>query len=71
MIVKESYKDKYIKTYSDSNYMIRQVETNRLFVSAIDISPDKFTYEETDIVIENSDNALTKAKAYDILMGVG
>jgi hypothetical protein len=70
MIISEVYKDKYTKTYSDQNYKIRQIETGRLFTSAVDINPSRFTYEETDIVIEKSNNVLEKARAYDILMGV-
>lgn len=70
MLIRETYRDRFVKTYSDSNLLIRQVETGRLFVSAVDVSTDKFTYEETDIIIDNTNDALVKARAYDILMGV-
>lgn len=35
-----------IKTYSDTNKKIRQVETGIIYDEAIDI-PNRFTYEET------------------------
>lgn len=36
-----------IKTYSDNNKMIRQIETGIIYDEAIDI-PNRYTYEETD-----------------------
>ena len=45
---------KFIKTYSDSNYYIKQVETNILYAEAIDVLPLKYTYIETSEVIENA-----------------
>ena len=41
-------KDNLIKTFSDSNKMIRQVETGIIYTEAIDVYPCKFTYEETN-----------------------
>lgn len=57
MIKKEFYKTRndgvnLYKTYSDSNYLIKQVETNSLYQEAIDIENAPYTYEETDILIE-------------------
>lgn len=40
------------KTYSTDGFKIKQVETDRVFDEAIDTVPCKFTYEETDIIIE-------------------
>lgn len=45
---------KFIKTYSDSNYYIKQVETNIEYAEAIDVFPLKYTYIETSEVIENA-----------------
>jgi hypothetical protein len=70
MIVSEPYKEKYIKHYSDRGYKIIQVETGRVFCSAIDLTPCRFTYEETDIILDNYSEEHQKAHAYDILMGV-
>jgi len=42
-----------IRHYSDSNLRIRQIETDLLFDDAVDIMPCQFTYEETDIPIED------------------
>ncbi len=39
---------KLIKHESDSDKMIRQVETGREYSSAIDVIPCRYTYEETD-----------------------
>ena len=57
MIKKEFYKTRndgvnLYKTYSDSNYLIKQVETNSLYQEAIDIENASYTYEETDTLIE-------------------
>lgn len=41
-----------IRHYSDENMMIKQVETNILYVDAVDWVPCSYTYEETDIPIE-------------------
>ena len=43
---------KLIRHYSDENMMIKQVETNILYVDAVDWVPCPYTYEETDIPIE-------------------
>ena len=57
MIKREFYKTRndgvnLYRTYSDSNYLIKQVETNSLYQEAIDIENASYTYEETDILIE-------------------
>ena len=41
-----------IKHESDSGKYIRQVETGREYSSAVDVIPCRYTYEETDRVIE-------------------
>lgn len=57
MIKKEFYKTRndgvnLYRTYSDSNYLIKQLETNSLYQEAIDVENAPYTYEETDILIE-------------------
>lgn len=57
MIRKELYKTrddgiKLYRTYSDNNFMIKQVETNSIYQEAIDVESATYTYEETDIPIK-------------------
>ena len=66
-----------IKHFSDAGYMLLQVETGMKYSDPVDVVPCRYTYEETDELIESEseDDAEMsdleeKAKAYDILMGV-
>lgn len=57
MIIKEFYKKRsdgvhLYRTYSDSNLMIKQVETGNVYTEAIDIENAAYTYEETDMSID-------------------
>ena len=57
MIVTEYYntrKDgvRLFKTYSDINHYIRKVGTEEVYSEAIDVENAPYTYEETDIPIE-------------------
>ena len=57
MIIKEFYKKRsdgvnLYRTYSDSNLMIRQVETGDVYTEAIDVESAVYTYEETDMSID-------------------
>lgn len=54
MIVEEIIDERLVKHYSDQDVMLRQVETERLFADPIDVRPCRFTYEETDIPIEDA-----------------
>lgn len=56
MIVKEFYKTRsdgvnLYRTYSDSRYMIKQVQTGNVYTEAIDVEDATYTYEETDALI--------------------
>ena len=42
--------------YSDNNKQIRQIETDILYIDAVDKYPCEYTYEETDIDIPSDDN---------------
>lgn len=42
---------KLYRSYSDENYMIKQIETDNIYEEAIDIESANFHYEETDIKI--------------------
>lgn len=57
MLIKEFYikrKDgvNLYRTYSDKNYKIKQIETDVLYDEAIDVEDSTYTYEETNIPIE-------------------
>lgn len=42
-----------IRTYSDENFKIRQVETGIVYDEAVDVKNSGYTYEETDEKIES------------------
>ena len=44
-----------IKHESDSGKTIRQIETGREYSSAVDVTPCRYTYEETDEPIEQEE----------------
>ena len=46
----------FIYTYSDSQYLIKQVETGELYGEAYDLAELPKEYEETDIKIDDFDN---------------
>lgn len=57
MIKKEFYKTRkdginLYRTYSDEGYRIKQVETGSIYDEAIDVEDTPYTYEETDMSIE-------------------
>ena len=57
MIIKEFYKKRsdginLYRTYSDSNLMIKQVETGDVYTEAIDVENVAYTYEETGMSID-------------------
>lgn len=63
-----------IKHYSDIGVMLLQVETGLKYSDPVDVVPCRYTYEETDELIEAEDTDISvieeKAAAYDILVGV-
>lgn len=68
MIVDEITETGRIRHYSDQNLKIRQVETGKIYISAVDYQPCCFTYEETDEAIPDKSSrqkaSLTK-KAHE------
>ena len=56
-----------IRHYSDQYLKIRQVETGVVYDDAVDYLPCRYTYEETDIPIEDTEP--TPEEALDILLG--
>ena len=58
MIVREFYMTRedgvsLYRTYSDTYNYIRKVETNEVYVDAVDVEGAPYTYEETEDVIED------------------
>ena len=54
MIIEELIEDNNrIRHYSDSNYRIKQIETGIIYDDAVDVIPCKYTYEETNQLIED------------------
>ena len=59
MITKENVKINgvdFIYTYSDSQCLIKQVETGELYGEAYDLAELPKEYEETDVKIDDFDN---------------
>ena len=46
------FEDTLVRTSSDENFKIRQVETGIVYDVADDVAPCQYTYEETDEKIE-------------------
>ena len=69
MIVEEMVGSR-VRHYSNVGMMIRQQPTGVLYEDAVDIVPCPYTYEESDVPIEEEVYVEDKAEAYDILMGV-
>lgn len=65
MITYEILEDGRIRHYSDSYFMLKQIETGFLYNDAVDIFPCPYTYEETDIPIK----AATAEELLNIIIG--
>ncbi len=52
MIVEEKLSDRLVKHSSDRDVMMLQKQTGLLYAEAVDVIPCRYTYEETDISIE-------------------
>ena len=55
MIIRERFNDRLVRTYSDKGNKIEQQETRVVYDEAIDLSPCRFTYKETDIPLETEE----------------
>lgn len=72
MIVTEFYKTRedgvnLYRTYSDADFMIRQVSTGALYTEAVDVENSGNVYEETDLPVEDED--VPDEEALKILLG--
>lgn len=47
-----------IKHYSDAGFMLLQVETGIKYSDPVDVVPCRYTYEETDELIESDGNGI-------------
>lgn len=71
MIIEQQIRDTLVRHYSDAGLMIRQVETGTLYSDAVDVSPCRYTYEETDTPVEQTAEDLQDAaQAAKILLGM-
>ncbi len=52
MIVEEKMNDRLVKHASDRGVMMLQRETGILYAQAVDVIPCRYTYEETEIPVE-------------------
>ena len=59
----------FIRTYSDKGFMVEREGV--CYSEAIDPAEFNRQYTETDVPIDGMDETEEKARAYDILMGVG
>jgi hypothetical protein len=57
MLKVENISDNLIRHYSDEGKKILQIETGILYDEAVDVLPCRFTYEETDIDAEITNEA--------------
>lgn len=67
MIKEEMLTPQIIRHYSDAGMKIRQVETGNIYDDAADIIPCRYTYEETDEPIEDTEP--TAEEALSIILG--
>ncbi len=61
-----------VKHYSDAGFLLLQNENGEKYSDPIDVVPCKYTYTETNELIEQEEitEEEEKAMAYDILVGV-
>lgn len=55
-----------IKHYSDAGYMLLQVETGLKYADPVDLVPCRYTYEETDELIDG-DEEITDDEFIDMI----
>lgn len=67
MIVTEQMERNRIRHYSDSGFRILQNETGIIYDDAVDLLPCKYTYSETEELVEGEE--LTDSQALYILTG--
>lgn len=66
-MIKSETTGNLIRHYSDSGMMIKQVETGNLYSAAVDVVPCRYSYEETDTPVP--DTELSAEEALKIIVG--
>lgn len=56
-----------IKHYSDAGFMLLQVETSMKYADPVDLVPCRYTYEETNELIDNDDSEISDDEFLDML----
>lgn len=56
-----------IKHYSDAGFMLLQVETGMKYADPVDLVPCRYTYEETDELIDGDDGEISDDEFLDML----
>ena len=56
-----------IKHYSDAGFMLLQVETGAKYSDPVDLVPCRYTYEETDELINVDDDEISDDEFLDML----
>lgn len=56
-----------IKHYSDAGYMLLQNETGMKYADPVDLVPCRYTYEETDELINVDDDEISDDEFLDML----
>lgn len=69
MIIEERVDETTVYHYSDRSMKLLQVETGVIYDEAYDIYPCPYTYQETDIPIEEDSEEESAAQKLDILLG--
>lgn len=49
-----------VRRYSDAGFYLRQIETGTEYAEAVDVQPCRYTYEETDKLIEEAEDEINK-----------
>lgn len=57
-MIKQETRGDLVYTYSDEGYLIRQIETGRIYGEAYDV-PNRFTYEETSEKAETPEEVIS------------
>lgn len=57
MLRTETLADGRVRHWSDAGMMIRQLETDSLYEDAVDVTPLRFSYAETDVPIPDGGDA--------------
>lgn len=66
-ILSEMVSEDCIRHYSDLGVKLRQIETGLIYPDAVNVVPCEYTYEETDIPIED-DEILDEIAILQILL---